>query len=143
VGESDHFPIFLGLTKGMKNHAIPLKFNVEWIKEESFIESVKEYWIPFDTNSGTPSTVHFFSNLKKVKQDTITWAQLKRFIEEKDLNEVEEYLNSIYEFDGGGHSSPNSKYHLLQLEKKKKKTFRNQRGRFEIEKLCYLDGESR
>jgi hypothetical protein len=143
-GESDHFPIFLELTKGMKNPASPFKFNVEWLKEESFTELVKEHWIPFDPNSGTPTVVHFVSNLKKVKQATITWAHLKRVREEQDLKEVEEALNAIYESDGGGHSSPDSKDRLLQLEKKKKKeTFRRQRGCLEIEKSCYLDGERR
>jgi len=82
---------------------------------------VKEHWIPFDPNLGTLAFVHFVSNLKKLKQATITWVHLKRVREEQDLKEVEYALYSIYESDGGGHSSPNSKDRLLQLEKKKMK----------------------
>jgi hypothetical protein len=66
----------------MRKPSSPFKCNSEWFKEESFIEMVKEHWIPFDPSSGEPMTVHFSSNLKKVKQVAITWAHKKRAREE-------------------------------------------------------------
>jgi hypothetical protein len=43
-GEYDHYPIFLEVAKGRRKPACPFKFNLEWLKEESFIDMVKEQW---------------------------------------------------------------------------------------------------
>jgi hypothetical protein len=72
-GEFDHVPIFLEVEMGMKNPYSPFKFNLGWLKEKSFIDLVKEHWIPFDKNSGEPVVVQFVSNLKKFKRDMVAW----------------------------------------------------------------------
>jgi hypothetical protein len=120
-GHSDHYPILLELARGMRKPATPFKCNSKWFKEESFIEMVKELWIPFDSSLGEPTSVHFLSNIKKVKQVAITWAHQKRAREEHELKEIEEALDVIYVTIDGGLSSQESKYNLIRLEKTKRK----------------------
>jgi len=57
----------LEVEKGRRKPNSPLKFNPEWLKEESFIDLVKEQWVPFDPNSEDDVAVQFVCNLKKVK----------------------------------------------------------------------------
>jgi hypothetical protein len=47
-GESDHFPIFLEVRKGNLKPTSPFKFNNTWIKDESFINLVKDNWTPYN-----------------------------------------------------------------------------------------------
>jgi hypothetical protein len=120
-GDSDHHPIFLELARGTRKPVNPFKFNSEWLKEEIFMALVKEHWIPFDPSSRELVSAHFSSNLKMVKQATITWEHKKIAREEKELKEIEDALKTIFTSTDGGLSSPETKDNLLQLEKKKRK----------------------
>jgi hypothetical protein len=45
------FPIFLEVAGGSKKETSPFKFNLDWLKEESFLSLVKDTWVPFDPRS--------------------------------------------------------------------------------------------
>jgi hypothetical protein len=59
-GESDHYPILLEVAKGRRKPTSPFKFNPKWLKEESFIDLVKEQWVPFDPKLDSPQSFEEF-----------------------------------------------------------------------------------
>jgi hypothetical protein len=71
-GESDHSPILLEAVEEKKKPTDPFNFNSSWLKEESFIDLVKQNWDPYDPRLGKVTKVQFATNLKKVKSATIT-----------------------------------------------------------------------
>jgi hypothetical protein len=64
-GESDHDPIFMEVAVNTRKPTSPFKFNSAWMKEEEFINLVKETWIPL--NQDERETVQFARNLKTLK----------------------------------------------------------------------------
>jgi hypothetical protein len=54
----------------------PFKFNSTWLKEEDFLNLVKEVWIPMDRRDRV--AVQFVQNLKRLKKDTMEWAKRKK-----------------------------------------------------------------
>jgi len=68
---SDHSPIFMEIELGSQNPPNPFKFNLEWLKEKSFLSLVKEHWVPFDENLGDRSGVQFMENIHRVKKATM------------------------------------------------------------------------
>jgi len=105
----------------MRNLASPFKFNLEWLKEDSFIELVKWQWIPIDFDSGEAITVQFVANLKKVKRTIKAWESQKCARDEKDLLDTKVALKSIYESAARGYETQESKDILIQLEQKRRK----------------------
>jgi hypothetical protein len=75
-GESDHYPIFLEVAGNTRKPTSPFKFNSSWLKEEEFINLVKELWIPL--NQDERAVVQFANNLKTLKQATIEWERKKK-----------------------------------------------------------------
>jgi hypothetical protein len=124
-GESDHSPIFFEILGGPGKPPSPFKFNPAWLKEESFQTLVKICWVPFDPNGGVVAGVHFASNLKQVKKEVVIWEKEKTR-DERDLKDIEEVLQVIYESDGEGYQSPDSKEALLSLEKQKRQLLLDQ-----------------
>jgi hypothetical protein len=61
-GESDHYPIFLEVAGNTRKPTSPFKFNSAWLKEEEFINLVKEIWIPLTKKNG--QLTQFAQNLK-------------------------------------------------------------------------------
>jgi hypothetical protein len=47
-GESDHHPIFLEVAGNTRKPTSPFKFYSSWLKEEEFINLVKELWNPIN-----------------------------------------------------------------------------------------------
>jgi hypothetical protein len=72
--------------KGIKPPS-PLEFNSNWLKEQYFPDLFHNLWIPYGHNSLVYERVHFVENLKRVKQETITWAHAKKEREEKELRD--------------------------------------------------------
>jgi hypothetical protein len=101
-GISDHYPIFFEFRQGPKNPASPFKFNKTWLEDESFINLVKENWIPFHLDSHQSTTFHFVENLKRIKEKVKPWDFQKRQNEDKELKEIESELQSFSEEEGGG-----------------------------------------
>jgi hypothetical protein len=56
----------------------PFKLNLEWMKEEEFINKLKEVWVPFDGSLREYTPIQFHQNLKKSKKIAIRWAKEKK-----------------------------------------------------------------
>lgn len=117
-GESNHSPMFMEVVGSSLKHPSPFKFNSEWLKEESFLHLVKDNWSSFDQNYDIPIIVQFSRNLKKVKRAIVEWAHLKHQRDEHELLDIEIALQDLYELDGWGLVTPNSREALKFLEKK-------------------------
>jgi hypothetical protein len=63
-GESDHFPIFLELAGASRKPTSPFKFNSAWLKEESFLNLVKEVWTPIGSQKGKLPILQEFKRTK-------------------------------------------------------------------------------
>jgi len=118
-GQSDHFPIFLEIRKGPSMPASPLKFNKGWLKDESFINLIKGNWVPFDVQAPLSAAFQFARNIKKLKDLIKSWSFLKRKKEDAELKLLEEDLRQIYESEGGGMESQESKGVLIKLEERR------------------------
>ena len=62
------------------------------------------------------ATIHFANNIKRLKVFIKEWAAVKRSREDGELKNVEEELLVIYEGEGGGLSTQESKEVLTRLE---------------------------
>jgi len=71
-GISDHVPIFLELRQGSSKPTGPFKFNRTWLIDDSFINLVRENWIPFHQEITLLASSHFVENLKRIKAKTKT-----------------------------------------------------------------------
>lgn len=74
----DHCPIVLELRGGGKKLPKPFKFNVDWLKDQAYLELVMGLWILFDQSTHAHVVVHFLENLKWVKKDMIAWDHAKK-----------------------------------------------------------------
>jgi hypothetical protein len=117
-GESDHYPIFMEIAGATRKPASPFKFNSGWLKEESFIKLVKEVWAPLGPTERV--AVQFARNLKSLKIATKSWEKRKKQQLEQDIISMEEALQSLYDSEKGGFSTPTEKEALLSLEKNRR-----------------------
>jgi hypothetical protein len=67
--ETQSQPNAIGGGPYIGNPPSPFKMNPKWLKEEDFIQKIKESWTPFDDTLNESTTIQFHQNLKKVKQD--------------------------------------------------------------------------
>jgi hypothetical protein len=87
-GESNHHPIFLEVVGGSRKSMSPFKFNSAWLKEEEFLNLVKELWNPIIQEEW--AMVQFSQNLF-LKKATIDWARKKKQLDEHELINTEIY----------------------------------------------------
>lgn len=65
-------------------------------------------------------------NLKRVKQDMIQWAKLKRLRDKEDLKSIEVELEMMEVVEGGGYESEEAKNRTIELEKRKRRILLDQ-----------------
>jgi len=118
-GASDHFPIFLEIRKGPINPPSPLKFNKLWLQEESFKNLFLENWRGYNENNVRSAAFQFAENINRLKGAIKEWAVEKRRRDDSELKQVEAELLRIYEGEGGGLISQESKEHMTQLEERR------------------------
>jgi len=118
-GASDHFPIFLEIRKGPNNPPSPLKFNKLWLQEESFKNLFITNWRGYNENSMRTAAFQFAENINRLKGAIKEWAVEKRRRDDSELKQVEADLISIYEGEGGGFISQESKEVLVQMEERR------------------------
>jgi len=118
-GISDHFPIFFEIQKGPTNPPSPLKFNKGWLLDETFKNLLLENWTLYDRDLDRTAAFQFADNFKKLKRLIKEWSIAKKRREEEELKQVEEDLLRIYESDGGGLISQESKEALARLESRR------------------------
>jgi hypothetical protein len=116
---SDHYPIFLEFRQGSEKPSSPFKFNKTWLEDDSFLELIKEHWIPFRQDLPQSAAVQFTENLKRLKDVVKPWAFQKRKNEDKELKEIEYELQRFLEEEGEILATTESKIRLLHLEKRR------------------------
>lgn len=70
--------------------------------------------------------------MKKLKQVAIGWAHKKKIFDEQELKSVNEFFQAIYDTEGGGYMSNESKELLLQLESKLRKLLKDQEANWRL-----------
>eukprot|EP00253_Pinus_taeda_P005167 PITA_05167 len=94
-GNSDHFPIFLEISKHPRKLAAPFKFNASCLQEESYDKLFGETWNHLDGSSQEGKGFQFMENLKKIKKATIEWENIRRKRQKEELTQINEELQSI------------------------------------------------
>jgi hypothetical protein len=56
----------------------PFKLNLEWLKDEYFLNKLKYAWKPFDDSLDESTPIQFLQNLKRVKKIAINWSIEKK-----------------------------------------------------------------
>ena len=115
-GLSDHFPVFFEIKKGPINPPSPLKFNKLWLQDETFKNLFLTHWIPIDGDDDRSTAIQFADNIKNIKVVIKEWAAAKRSRDDAELKNIEASLLLIYEGEGGGFASQESKEALSRLE---------------------------
>ena len=118
-GISDHCPIFLELRGARRKPPSPFKFNSSWMKDEGFHSLVKKMWNHRSQTSLEHAGLHFYQNLKCIKEATIAWAHAKRVTDDKILRDCELAIDKLLHCPGMGFLNDQSKDDLLSLEKQR------------------------
>ena len=115
-GSSDHFPIFFEIKKGPINPPSPLKFNKSWLQDETFKTLFLSHWNPFEGANDRSAAIQFADNIKTLKVHIKEWSIAKRNRDDAEFKTIEAELLLIYEGEGGGFSTIDSKEALTRLE---------------------------
>ena len=118
-GISDHCPIFLEFRGQRRKPPSPFKFNSRWLKDEGFQSLIKELWIPRPHNSQEHAGAHFYQNMKRINEATISWAHAKRVNDDKTLRDCELAIDKLLHSPGMGFLDDQTKDELFTLEKKR------------------------
>eukprot|EP00253_Pinus_taeda_P018177 PITA_18177 len=122
VGEgenSDHFPIFLEISKHPRKPAAPFKFNASWLQEKSYEKLFSETWNHLDGSSQEGKGFQFMENFKKLKKATIEWANTRKERQKEELTQINEELQRMECTETDGYESQESKEKILLLEKQR------------------------
>lgn len=118
-GSSDHFPIYIELSKGPSKPPAPFKFNASWLQEESFIKLFNETWIHPAGDSQENKGFLFMENLKRLKKATISWAKERHRKQNEDLTRISEELQRLESIEADSYATQESKEEIVSLEKLK------------------------
>ena len=66
------------------------------------MDLVKAIWVPYNPNEMRTTAFQFAENFKRLKGHIKAWASTKHIREDVDLKQVEGDLQRIYEGEGGG-----------------------------------------
>ena len=104
---------------------------------------LKASWKVFDVNSGLSFATQFASNLKIIKEVSITWSIKKKEQDNKDLVDIEALLVTSAHSLGFGFLTVEDKVSLADLESKKRKILseREQEARQKCRGLWLLCGD--
>ena len=87
-----------------------------WLDNDDLVNLLKEYWVVYYDNLHVSPASHFASNLKRIKDVSISWSIKKKEMELKDLVEIEILLTVFSHKIGFGFSSEEDKSSLIDLE---------------------------
>ena len=111
--DSYHLPVVLEMEGRRHKPSIPFKFNSIWFKEEEFQSLLGDSWTPFDPKIFHSTMDQFENNIKKLKHATIRWATQMKVKHARSLKDVEEALQDIYVYEGGGFLTNDTKEAML------------------------------
>ena len=99
----------------------PFKFNSHWLENDDLVKLLKGSWVVFTDNFHVSPASHFASNLKRIKDVSISWSVKKKEMELKDLVQIENFLSAFSLRTGFGFYSEENKADLINLESRKRK----------------------
>jgi len=118
-GPSNHFPIYLELSKTPPKPPAHFKFNASWLQEVSYNKLFKETWIHPDRRSSEDKGFLFMENLKRLKKATISWAKDRKAKQNEEITRINENLQKLESIEADGYATQESKERILSLEKLK------------------------
>lgn len=118
-GPSDHFPIYLELSRVPPKPPAPFKFNASWLQEESYNNLFKEIWSHPDRGSQENKGILLMENLKRLKKATILWAKDRKSKQTEELSRINEELQKLESIEADGYATQESKEKIVALEKHK------------------------
>jgi hypothetical protein len=72
-GDFDQNPMLLEVVPSHEKTPKPFKLNLEWLKDEDFLNKIKKVWNPFYVSLDESNPIQFHQNLKRVNKDAINW----------------------------------------------------------------------
>lgn len=118
-GPSDHFPIYLELSKTPPKPLAPFKFNASWLQEVSYNKLFKETWIHPDRRSTEDKGFIFMENLKRLKKATSTCTKDGKAKQNEEMTRINEELQKLESIEEDSYATQESKERILSLEKLK------------------------
>lgn len=88
-GLSDHLMIYLDIRGEISKPRAPFKFNSTWLKDNSYICLVTDFWKAHPLANERNITNGFIDNLKELKKLSNIWAHNKRVQEEQNIRDNE------------------------------------------------------
>ena len=76
-GDSDHYPIYLEVSRKPQKPTFPFKFGASWLKHEEVLELIKSNCTPYGVEARSNAATHFVQNLARVKKLLKEWAKKK------------------------------------------------------------------
>eukprot|EP00253_Pinus_taeda_P010693 PITA_10693 len=131
-GSSDHFPIYMELSKPPRKPAAPFKFNASWLQEDSFNNLFRETWRHPGRSSSEERGFLFMENLKRLKKATIEWAKSRKQKRNEELFQINEELQRLESTESDGYASQESKEKISRLKNTKIKFFWLERRNGEV-----------
>ena len=121
----------------------PFKFNAHWLENAEFVNLLKGSWEVFNDNLQLSPACHFASNLKRIKDVSISWSVKKKEMELKDLVEIEIMISAFSHRTEFGFYSEEDKVGLIELESRKRKILldREQEARHKSRAIWLLCGD--
>ena len=120
-GDSNHQSVFLQILNRGIQLKIPFNFNPHWLEDDELVKSLIESWVAYFDNLHDSPASHFASNLKRIKDVSISWSVKKKEMEFKELVEIELMLTVFSHKFGFGFASNEDKVALIELESRKRK----------------------
>lgn len=115
-GNSNHFPIFLEISKPPLKPAAPFQFNASWLQEDSYNKLFREIWRSPGSNSPEDRCFLFMENLKRLKKATVEWAKTRKQKQNEKLTQIDVELWELESTESNGYASQESKDRILLLE---------------------------
>jgi len=119
-GKFDHNPIILEVAPSQEKQTNPFKLNPQWLKEEDFVNKIKDVWKPYDGNLRESAPIQFHQNMKEGKKAVTQWIRDKKKKDDRTLRKVEDALGIHYRSEGFGYMTEEHKYKVTLMEYKKR-----------------------
>eukprot|EP00253_Pinus_taeda_P017589 PITA_17589 len=98
---SYHLPIYLDIWGNISKPRAPVKFNSTWLKDNSYMRLVTNFWKAHPPARKGNITEGFVANLKELKKLSKIWAHNKQCAKEHLLNEIKLEIANLQDNSGG------------------------------------------
>eukprot|EP00253_Pinus_taeda_P017821 PITA_17821 len=142
-GISNHLSIYLEIRGGLNKPKASFKFNSSWLKEETYINMVTDYWRKHPPAVGGNLAKVFTHNLREMKILSKIWAHNKTLLDEQTLRDIEAEIATLEDEQGRGHTTPDQKEKLTTLVAQGRKILndREETWRLRSRAIWLLEGD--